>query len=160
MGDEIKINALERNKKVLTIMQLLILHCQKPNDEENKCLIIARNVFLKSIIKSYKQCQSNLKIEYPSLILSILYHLFGQTLSTKKKTMSTETLSECFLDLRDVCIDSLASRMQSVDRLNIFKLIQLSLQFEGYEWFKNSQNDKKQTSMNSEKLMLFVLSSV
>ena len=158
---------MQQNKKILKIMELMILKCQKPNNKENKSLLIAQKIFIKTLIESYKECQTKLKFEFPTVILSIFYRLFGDNNKNKddgmeeKKTDDNDgcndILNECLMELKDICIGSLASRMYLKHRLDIFKLIQMSLIFEKHKYFTNYNKSKK---MDSEKLLLFVMSSV
>ena len=135
------------NLKALKIIELMILYCKNPNNTQNKSLIIAQTIFIKALIECYKNCQTKFKFEFPKTILSIFYHLFGDRHSFKNAIDETIdqkqnddnncddiVLHQCLMEIRNICIASLGSRMYLKHRLDIFKLIQMSLIFEGYEW--------------------------
>ena len=145
-------------QRALKCMELMIVHCKHPNDAKNQKRISSQRVFLKEVIGLYRDCRSTMKYEFPPFIISIFYHIFGDRTKSAENTGSkvvSKVMIECLAEIREIIIGSLASRMYPQHRLDIFKLIQMAVVLRGHRWFEGQCK-----GMDSEKLFLFVLSSL
>jgi len=134
----------------------MIVYCRDSRKAMDESLTLSQSVFVHEVIALYRECRSTMKYEFPSFLISILYHMFGDesASSISSKRVHCKVVIECLEEMRSIIIGSLASRMYPEHRLDVFKLIQMAIVLRGHQWFEGQCN-----GMNSEKLFLFVLSS-
>ena len=133
---------------VLESTRLLILNARRTKERANASQVMSpRTLFLVQLTRAYKHCCSPLKVHFEPFILCILYHLFGDALrseSNRKEKVPT-VLHQCLRELREICVDSLASRMLTAHRLDILNVIRMALLFEGHAWLKGDSESMSET---------------
>merc|ERR1719300_1632971 len=155
-NNNLSLNSKEKGRRALECMKLMIVYCRDSRKAMDESLTLSQSVFVHEVIALYRECRSTMKYEFPSFLISILYHMFGDesASSISSKKVHCKVVIECLEEMRSIIIGSLASRMYPEHRLDVFKLIQMAIVLRGHQWFEGQCN-----GMNSEKLFLFVLSS-